>query len=341
MWGLSPFMSARALCWPLLFILALAFGSGCATNAAGGSGGAGALPDGIYEISTSAPLDAGALVERLAAARFVVIGETHTALWHHEVQLLVWRALMSRRAAPVHLGMEMFQAPFQAPLTDYVAGRIDEQAMLAQTEYMERWRFDVALYAPLWRQARQANVALLALNAPKELTRAVAKGGIASLDEALKAQLPSQLETDHQGHRQWMRDIFAQHGGQLDEAMFERFYQAQVIWDETMAERAYTFMATRPAQEQLVIVAGAGHVLNRYGIPGRLERRLEGQDAKVLTLIPVTLEGDERFDGAALKKYQRERFADFIWVRRAPKADDGAVAAPAQHPSPHPKTTTP
>ena len=339
-------------------VLAMTLG---AVGCAGGAGGRpdalpleGPLPEGAYDVQRQARVEPDALVERLHAARYVIIGETHTERWHHETQLVIWRALQARQEGlPVHLGMEMFQSPFQEVLSDYVGGRISEQAMLEQTEYMDRWRFDPSLYSPLWRHAHQSHVALLALNAPRELTRAVARSGIEGLeDQALRAQLPGQLWLDDQGHRGWMRQIFAQHGGQMDDATFERFYQAQVTWDETMAERAFTFMQQRPAHERLVIVAGSGHVLNRYGIPSRIERRIQAQATpdgqapdRVLTVICVTLTDEEPWTAQRLRDYKAERFADFVWVQRAPTQPLGASphgdqAAPA-HPPAHPPTHPP
>ena len=327
-------MRQRWIGWVgLLGLVGLVILSGCASSRAQGVGAAG-LEEGIYDVAAGSPVSATALVDRLMEARYVVIAESHPERWHHEVQLQLWRALASRQpGVPVHLGMEMFQVPFGPHLADYVAGRIDEQAMLERTEYMERWRFDPSLYAGLWRGARQARVALLALNAPKELTRAISARGIEGLSPEQRAQLPESMALDDQAHRAWMREIFSQHGGmQMDEATFERFYQAQVTWDETMAQQAYGFMRERPAQERLVIVAGSGHVLNRYGIPGRLERRLEGSQDKVLTVIPITLEADEPWTREQLERYRRERFADFIWVRRSPPSDKAAPALPPSHP---------
>jgi hypothetical protein len=52
---------------------------------------------------------------------------------------------------------------------------------------------------------------------------------------------------------------------------FENFVEAQLIWDESMAERAARYLDAHPGR-RLVVLAGDGHV-TRSGIPARLGRR--------------------------------------------------------------------
>ena len=52
---------------------------------------------------------------------------------------------------------------------------------------------------------------------------------------------------------------------------FENFVDAQLIWDESMAERAARYIEAHP-DRHLVVLAGDGHV-TRSGIPARFTRR--------------------------------------------------------------------
>jgi len=52
---------------------------------------------------------------------------------------------------------------------------------------------------------------------------------------------------------------------------FENFVEAQLIWDESMAERAARYLEAHPGRH-LVVLAGDGHV-TRSGIPARFGRR--------------------------------------------------------------------
>lgn len=313
-WGAAIFLSKPTATnimryLPFMFLCLSVLLSGCATTQ--NHAETKTLPEGIYEVQTGQQVTYKQLVTRLNKAAFVVVGEMHTDVWHHQIQAQILKSLSALNPS-LALGMEMFQRPFQTHLDDYVAGRIDETQMLQRTEYAKRWGFNTGLYAPLWRTAQNNNTPIIALNAPKAWTRQTARVGVAQLPEAIKSQLP-ELDLSSTAHRKWMKTMFAAHGATMKDRVFERFYEAQVIWDETMADSAYK--ALQQAQiSQVMIVAGSGHVLNRYGIPSRIERRL-GPNArnKVVTLIPQSRK--RPLTKKILSDYARDQFADFIWVR--------------------------
>lgn len=278
------------------------------------------LEPGIYEVATGERLDPDALAMRLEDARFVVIGESHDDAFHHAVQLRVYELLQERHERPVALGMEMFHRPFQEHLDAFVAGDIDEARMLERTEYATRWGFDAAFYRPLWTLARQTHSPIVALNAPRELSRKVGRVGLDGLDDAERAQIPDDIDLGNEAHRAYLYEVFAHHGMGDDPERAERFYQAQVLWDETMADTAVTFMREHDADvAAIVILAGRGHVERGWGIPSRIARRL-GPDAAhtVVTIIPVTLDenGAPRAGApyTSLTHMRDEAVADFVWV---------------------------
>ena len=286
------------------------------------------LEPGVYEVATGERLSREDLYARLASHRFVLVGERHDDPWHHRVQRDVYAGLVDRRPGPVLLGMEMFQRPFQPALDAYVEGELDQQALLERTEWSERWRFPVEFYAPLWQRARaQPGGRVIALNARRELTRRCAQVGLEGLTEAERAELPEELVLDDQDHRAWVAQIFAMHGMDTDGEAFERFYQAQVIWDETMAQTAFEVMQGAPAEQAMLIVAGSGHVQNRWGIPARLERRLEAagdERARVVTVMPVSAPGQgpraslrapTGATEADLAMWKSQGYADYVWVQ--------------------------
>jgi membrane-associated protease RseP (regulator of RpoE activity) len=60
----------------------------------------------------------------------------------------------------------------------------------------------------------------------------------------------------------------------------ENFLEAQLIWDESMAERAARYLEAHP-DRYLVVLAGDGHV-TRSGIPARFSRRSGVEAVNVL-----------------------------------------------------------
>lgn len=257
---------------------------------------------GIYRVSDAKPLSEDELFADLDGARFVLVGEDHTSEEDHAVQLRVLKALADR--GDVAVGMEMFQRPFQSPLDQYVAGELDEAAMLERTEWEKRWGFGIELYQPFWLLAKEKGFPIVALNARRELTKRIAKVGVAGLTPEERADLP-ELDLSNDRYRTWMRDVFASHGAEMDPARFERFFEAQVTWDETMADTAVRFVEQHP-ETTLVVIVGRGHVERDFGIPSRIRRRT---NARVASIIPV--EGEV----PTFEWMRREKFADYVWVR--------------------------
>lgn len=231
--------------------------------------------------------DLSAIIPELADKQVVFVGETHDRYSHHLNQLAVIRGLQQRHPDLV-VALEFFQQPFQRHLDDYVAGNISEQDMLRLTEYFSRWQFDYRLYRPVLRYAREAGLKLLALNVPAELTRKVGRQGLEGLDAEERAELPEIREAG-EAYRERLRSVYEQHpeGG----GSFEYFVQAQLLWDEAMAERAAQLLRRYPGRP-MVVLAGSGHVAFGDGIPARLKRRVDVDVAVVVNDPQETLTAD-------------------------------------------------
>ncbi|MEO0947530.1 MAG: ChaN family lipoprotein, partial [Cyanobacteria bacterium J06641_5] len=238
-------------------------------------------------------------------------GETHDSEADHAAQLEIVTALHGDDPK-LAIGMEMFQRPFQAALDAYLAGEIDEAELRDRTEYEERWGFPWEYYAPLLRFARDRSLPVLALNAPAEATRKVSRGGLAKLTAAEQRHLPSleEIDTSNRLHRDWVRDIFAQHDFTPDEETFERFYAAQVLWDETMADTVARFVREQP-NYRVVVIAGQGHTIYGYGIPSRVARRLS--DRATLEQRSVIF-SEEATEDLTAELQTEPPIADYIWI---------------------------
>ena len=223
--------------------------------------------------------DLDAILPALATKRVVFVGEVHDRLDHHINQLEIIEGLHARNDDLV-IGMEFFQQPFQRYLDEYIAGTLDEREMLRKTEYYQRWRFDFRLYAPILRYAREQGIPLLALNIPAEITGKVARGGLSSLSESERAQIPADLDRTDAAYRERLKAVFDQHP-RGTAASFDNFLDAQLLWDEGMAERAARYLQEHPSRS-MVVLAGEAHLAYRSGIPERLARRLPVDYAVVL-----------------------------------------------------------
>jgi uncharacterized iron-regulated protein len=211
------------------------------------------------------------IIPQLTVSRIIYVGETHDQFAHHMNQLKVIKKIHDA-GYKLAVGMEMFQKPYQQVVDDYLAGRIDEYAFLKKTEYFSRWRYDYNLYKPIIDYLKQQRIPLIALNIQGDLTRKVAREGMYDLPDNQKKQLPSDMNFSNETYRKNLNQVFVMHKKQEDLQDFNYFLQAQMVWDEGMAESAYGFLANHP-EHKMVILAGNGHVRHKYGIPDRLYRR--------------------------------------------------------------------
>ncbi|MEP7355241.1 MAG: ChaN family lipoprotein, partial [Acidobacteriota bacterium] len=230
-------------------------------------------------IDLNATVSLDRLATQLATKRVVFVGETHDRYDHHLNQLEIIRRL--HLADPtIVIGVEYFQQPFQAQVDDYIAGRTTENEFLRATEYYKGWGWDYRLYAPIFRFAREQRIPVRALNVPNGLASEVAKVGLAGLPEPRRASLPKEIEPADAAYKNRLREAFEGHGSAKPNA-FDHFVEAQLVWDEGMAESAAAYLNANP-NRRMVILAGSGHVGFVDGIPKRLARRTKATYAMVL-----------------------------------------------------------
>ncbi|AFZ32310.1 protein of unknown function DUF399 [Gloeocapsa sp. PCC 7428] len=246
------------------------------------------------------------LLPHLAKANVVYLGETHNNLQHHQMQLEIIQSL-HKQQPKIAIALEMFQRPYQQFLDQYIAGKLTEQELLEKTEYNQRWGFPWENYAPILRYAKANKLPVLALNTPSEVTRQVAREGLASLTPQQRQFIPpvTEIRTDNAEYRQMILDAFEQHqqAGHGSSSNFENFFLAQVLWDETMAEKITLFHQSQP-NYQIVVLAGQGHIIYGHGIPSRVARRVHKLTQHSVLLSPP----EEQINS-------NHRIADFVIKR--------------------------
>jgi uncharacterized iron-regulated protein len=232
------------------------------------------------------PLHRRTVLTQLAKARVLYLGETHDNPQDHAAQLDIIQSLYQKQPK-IAIALEMFQRPYQPILDSYLAGKISETQLRVQSQYDQRWGFPWESYAPILRFAQTHQLPLIALNTPTEVTRKVARQGLESLTVTEQTWIPplAAIDTDDSTYRQRLLQIYQESHQQTGSAdRFEQFFQAQVLWDETMAEGIAQFLTTHP-EHLVVVLAGRGHVIYGEGIPSRVARRLSPLPTPLRQLI--------------------------------------------------------
>ncbi len=222
------------------------------------------------------------IIPKILDKPVIYLGERHGNFEDHRVQLKVIMGL-HESGHKFAIGMEMFQKPFQKAINDYQSGVINERDFLKATQYFKRWQFDYNLYREIIEYAKANNIPIVALNMWSEIVKTVATAGLDALTDSEKAQIPEDMDMSDGDYKQRLKEIFETHKNH-GSIQFDNFYQAQILWDETMAHAANVFLKKNP-DYQIAVLAGVGHIIYGSGIPKRAFR-LNGKE--YVTVIPAT-----------------------------------------------------
>jgi uncharacterized iron-regulated protein len=240
------------------------------------------------------------IINSVSNKKIIYVGENHDQFSHHNVQLQVIKGLYKKNKK-IAVGMEMFQRPFQKVLDDYISGKIVEKEFLKKSEYFKRWSFEYSLYKPILDFAKEEKIPVVALNMRREITDKVSKNGLDSLSGDERKEIPAQMDFSDNEYRERLMRIFKMHRNSTDRN-FDFFYQAQVLWDETMSMSIDEFLK-KNNDYQFIVIAGGGHIQYGSGIPKRTFRRNGYSYATVLNdadiektigdyiVFPGTIEG--------------------------------------------------
>src|SRR5699024_503553 len=223
--------------------------------------------------------------------------EQHTNKDDHRWQLQTLAALHLLRPDMV-IGFEAFPRRLQPVLDQWVAGKLDAEQFLQQSQWNKVWGYAAELYMPLFQFARINRIPMIALNVDISLPDAVRKQGWDNVPQADRHGI-SRPAPAPQSYVDTLYKVFKQHGADHAHAdinrtdpRFRHFVQAQTVWDRAMAQAlAAQAQSEGNNQPPLVVgIMGVGHVRNGYGVPHQL--RALGVE-HISTLLPVNMADDE------------------------------------------------
>jgi uncharacterized iron-regulated protein len=252
-------------------------------------------------LSDDAVLDAAAFGTELLKNDAICAGEEHDSAAQHFGELHLLSALGERApnlGLELGLGLEMWEKRRQPLLTAFGRGKLGEEELLDRSDYAKTWGYPFAYYRPLLEKARGKGIAILGLNAPHQLTESVAKNGLDGLEPEEERELPA-LDLGNSEHFADFEQRMKHHPG-VDHDSLGNFYAAQVVWDETMADTAATWLMRHAPMRRLLIVAGRAHC-QRTAIPMRIERRGPAHVVAVwLGITRPSAEERQRYDYALI-----------------------------------------
>ena len=239
---------------------------------------------------------AGELLARISRADVVFFGEQHDDAEAHRAEAELLEAI-GRSGRPVIVSLEMFERDVQPAVDAYLAGRIAEREFLARARPWDRYASD---YRPLVELARRHGWRVVAANVPRPLASSVGRHGMMALDTLSSASrgvaardIVCPMDDYHARFMESMQSHSAgsgpatQVGDSLPTAVAERFYLAQCVKDETMAESIVDARLAAPRNAVVVHFDGAFHSDYAQGTVARVQRRQPAWALVVLSAVPV------------------------------------------------------
>ncbi len=269
-----------------------------------------------FDIYRGEPISFEEMIDSLTKARLVYLGEVHTLKRHHQFQLRVIEALY-HKGIPIAIGLEMLPFTCQVYLDRWVEGDLQEKEFLDLVDWKGNWNIDFDLYEPIFDFARKKKIPMLALNAPRFLVKTVARKGLSGLSDGERAMLPQVIPSPEEQRR--LLALSLKRHKTLQGDMQRSIYEAQDVWDSTMAYYVVKYLHSEEGSKRTVIVlAGSGHMMYGYGIPVRVA----AATGLPYRIVVSTESGDVKFE-EEWKKYIEPAdltHEDFNFIKR-PIAD--------------------
>ncbi len=248
-----------------------------------------------------------AMLDEVAQADIVFLGETHLDEVTHRVELAVLEGLAERRDGRVVLAMEMFATDVQPVIDRYLAGEIDEQEFLREARPWKNYRTG---YRRLVEYARAHDLAVIGSNIPTDLRRTISAGkkeAFESLSIEQRALVPPALHPNRREYWQRFQRAVASHGSGEPQAPpdpLSFLYSSQSLWDNTMGWSCARALDRHPGFAVLH-VNGGFHSKYGQGTVEQVEHRRPGVEVATVSVSPTS-------DLATIDIRDAGRAADFL-----------------------------
>ena len=276
----------------------------------------------IWDVAAGAFVDPQTLVQRLAASRYVLLGERHDNPEHHTRQAQLVRDLVAAGRRPA-VGFEMISTDDGPAIARYLIGSPKSAAGLGAAVNWQRsgWP-DWRLYEPIAQAALDAGLPIVATNLSRAATDAVRRNGLGGLGPRLQAQLKLDAPPAPEVRAAMARELRDSHCGEQPEPVLDRMVDVQWARDARMAEA----LARAGGRDGAVLIAGGGHVRRDRGVPTHLARHAPGTTVASVALLEVDPDAAAPADYAA--RFDGALPFDYVWFTA--RADDTDPCAKLQ-----------
>ncbi len=259
------------------------------------------------------------LLDAVAAAPYVLLGEKHDNPDHHRIQAWIVEAMVRRGRAPA-IVFEMLAEDQVTALANHLAAHPGDAAGIGEAVgWAETGWPDWSLYEPIAAAALAAGGPILAGNLARASVRAITREGVASLGAKRIAALGLDRPLEPVLAGRLRRDIVESHCSQLPETMIGPMAAAQTAKDAQMADALHHGVGLAGRRNGAVLIAGAGHARSDLGVPWYLRRVARGE--RIVSIGLIEAAADATDPRAYASGFDSDHLPfDFVWF--TPRLDD-------------------
>ncbi len=229
-------------------------------------------------------VDLDTMISHLSRQQVVFLGETHLDEITHRMEVEILEGLR-RSGRDVVVSLEMFARDRQQVVDDYLAGRIDEDQFL---ENSDPWNNYETGYRPIVEWARTHEVPVIAANVPSSVWRKSAfGGGLEALTPEQRATIADQLYPNSERYWQRYDRTVRGHGhSPAGKGPEDRLEMVQSLWDNTMGESVSKALEAHP-DAVVVHINGGFHTFEGDGTAHQFQVRQPDADFATVHMVPT------------------------------------------------------
>ena len=241
------------------------------------------------------------LTERAVTADFVLLGEIHPNPDHHRFQAQILSAIMDAGRRPA-LVFEMIPARYQTTLNEFAASNPEDATELgAEVDWEERGWPEWQIYQPIADVAVSGRLLLVAGDLDRDLMRKVGKEGRSALTDQQLIDLHLLDDLPPAEDDQLKETLRISHCDLLPEAAILPMVLVQRARDGAMATAMLD--AAKNGGDGAVLIAGAGHTRNDFGVPAIIEAQKPDASIVSVSMIAVDPEANRPADYGRLNNH--------------------------------------
>lgn len=269
----------------------------------------------IWGVAAARFIGRETLIQRLANADFVLLGERHDNPDHHLLQAGVVGSLITAGRRPA-VAFEMLGRDDAGAVAGHLAAAPNDAAGLGgAVDWNKRGWPDWAMYQPIAEAALRAKLRVVATNLPLATARKMTRDGLAALEPEVVRELGLDRPQPEPVFTRMAADIREAHCGHVSEKSMKPMVDVQRARDAQMAES----LIAAAGSDGAILIAGAGHVRKDYGIPVYLKTKAPGKS--VVSIAFVEVDRQEIDPRSYALRYPDGRLPfDYVWF--TPRIDD-------------------